>query len=297
MKKSIFIVGSGVVGQATGKGLSGKGFKVTFVDTNPAVVSELYEEGYQAFSTAHLDDLGTNIIMLSVPTYTLPPAENDGIESIRMAAASVGEWLSQTDKYCLIVVRSTVIPGTTENIIIPIIENCSGKRAGYDFGICVNPEYLRERSAEDDFNNPRIIVIGEVDCQSGDLLEEVYYWANCPIYRVSLKEAELQKFVHNLYNATKISFFNEMRLVCQQTGLDGEKAFPLVAQSAEAIWNPAYGTANLGPFGGSCLPKDTAAFLTWAKEQNMEAPILDAVIKVNKIFERQLKTISSQVLA
>ena len=295
MKRSIFIVGSGVVGQATGKVLTRKGFKVTFIDTNPAVISELCAEGYQASSIAHLDNQAASIFMLSVPTYTSQSGENDGLESILMASASVGECLSQTNEYCLIVVRSTVLPGTTEEVIIPILEKYSGKNAGRDFGVCVNPEYLRERCAEEDFNNPWVIVIGELDRKSGNLLQEVYCWVDCPIHRVSLKEAELQKFIHNLCNATKISFFNEMRLVCQRLGLDGEKVFPLVAQSAEALWNPAYGTANLGPFGGSCLPKDTAAFLSWAKEQGMETPVVDAVLKVNRALERRLQSCLSRI--
>ena len=179
--------------------------------------------------------------------------------------------------------------GTTEEVVIPILEEYSGKNAGRDFGICANPEYLRERCAEEDFSNPWIVVIGELDKRSGDLLQEVYHWVDCPIYRIPIKEAEMQKFVHNLFNANKISFFNEMRLVCQQLGLDCEKIFPLVAQSAEAIWNPLYGTRDLGPFGGSCLPKDTIAFLSWAKKRGMEIPLVDAVLKVNEALEKRLE--------
>jgi UDP-glucose 6-dehydrogenase len=134
----------------------------------------------------------------------------------------------------------------------------------------------------------RRVGIGELDKKSGDLLEEVYHWVDCPMYRLPLKEAEMQKFVHNLCNATKISFFNEMRLVCRQIGLDCEKIFPLVAQSAESIWNPIYGTRDLGPFGGKCLPKDTAAFLSWAKEQGVQTPLVNAALKVNQTLERAI---------
>lgn len=290
MEKSIFIVGSGVVGQATGKVLSRKGFKVTFIDTNPTVVSKLRAEGYQAFSATHLDNQDAGIFMLSVPTYSSQAEEDDGLESIRTASTSVGEWLSQVSEYCLVVVRSTIPPGTTEEIIMPFLEKYSGKCARRDFGVCVNPEYLRERSAEEDFANPWVIVIGELDRESGDLLQEIYYWVDCPIYRVSLKEAEIQKFVHNLCNATKISFFNEMRLVCQRIGVDYEKIFPLAAKSAEALWNPLYGTRDLGPLGGRCLPKDTVAFLLWAKEQGVETPLVDAVLKVNEAFGKATAT-------
>ena len=104
----------------------------------------------------------------------------------------------------------------------------------------------------------------------------------------------MQKFVHNIFNATKISFFNEMRLVCRQMRLDCEKIFPCVVQSAEAMWNPLYGARDLGPFGGSCLPKDTIAFLSWAKEQGMETPLVDAVLRVNQALVRHLEPASSK---
>jgi UDPglucose 6-dehydrogenase len=286
--KSIFIVGSGLVGQATGKGLVAKGFKVTFIDVRPELVSQLRQQGYEAFGVSELKKPDADIFMLSVPTYSLKPSIN-GLDFVKEAATGVGRWLSKVNKYCLVVVRSTVLPGTTEEVIIPILEGYSGKSAGRDFGICVNPDYLRERCAEEDFSNPWIVVIGELDKNSGNLLQELYYWVNCPIYRVPIKEAEIQKFIHNLCNAAKISFFNEMRLACRQLGLDCEKIFPLVAQSAEAIWNPLYGTRDLGPFGGSCLPKDTIAFLSWAKEQGMETLLVEAILRVNQALVTHLE--------
>jgi UDPglucose 6-dehydrogenase len=288
VEKSIFIVGSGLVGQATGKGLATKGFKVTLIDVRPAIVNQLRGEGYEAFEVSEVKKPDTDIFLLSPPTYSLKPGIN-GLDFVKEAATSVGRWLSKIDKYCLVVIRSTVLPGTTEGTIIPILEEYSGKGAGRDFGVCMNPEYLRERCAEEDFLNPWLVLIGELDKRSGDLLQEVYHWVNCPVYRLPIKEAEIQKFVHNLFNAAKISFFNEMRLACRQMGLDCERVFSLVTQSAEAIWNPIYGTKDLGPFGGSCLPKDTAAFLSWAKEQGIETPLVDAVLRVNQALVRRLE--------
>jgi len=293
LTKSIFIVGSGLVGQATGKGLATKGFKVTFIDVRSAIVNQLRQQGYQAFEASEVKKTDADIFMLSVPTYSLKPGIN-GLDFVKEAATSIGSWLSKTDKYCLVVIRSTVLPGTTKEVVTPILEEHSGKSAGRDFGICANPEYLRERCAEEDFLNPWLVLIGELDKRSGDLLQEVYHWVDCPVYRLPIKETEIQKFVHNLFNAAKISFFNEMRLVCRQMGLDCEKVFPRVAQSAEAIWNHSYGTRDLGPFGGSCLPKDTIAFLSWAKEQGMETPLVDAVLRVNEALERRLEPTSSK---
>jgi UDPglucose 6-dehydrogenase len=291
--KSIFIVGSGLVGQATGKGLVAKGFGVTFIDVRPAIVNQLRQQEYEAFEVAEVKKPDTDIFMLSPPTYSLKPGIN-GLDFVKEAATSVGRWLSKIDKYCLVVIRSTVLPGTTEGTIIPILEEYSGKGAGRDFGVCANPEYLRERCAEEDFLNPWLVLIGELDKRSGDLLQEVYHWVDCPVYRLPIREAEIQKFVHNIFNATKISFFNEMRLACRQVGLDCEKIFPCVVQSAEASWNHSYGTRDLGPFGGSCLPKDTTAFLSWAKEQGMETPLVDAVLRVNEALVRHLEPASSK---
>jgi UDPglucose 6-dehydrogenase len=295
MTKSIFIVGSGLVGQATGKGLVAKGFGVTFIDVRPAIVNQLRQQGYEAFEVSEVKKPDTDIFMLSPPTYSLKPGIN-GLDFVKEAATSVGRWLSKIDKYCLVVIRSTVLPGTTEGTIIPILEEYSGKGAGRDFGVCMNPEYLRERCAEEDFLNPWLVLIGELDKRSGDLLQEVYHWVNCPVYRLPIKEAEIQKFVHNLFNAAKISFFNEMRLVCQEIGIDCERVFSLVVQSAEACWNPLYGTKDLGPFGGSCLPKDTTAFLSWAKEQGIETPLVDAVLRVNQALERRLEPAPGKAL-
>lgn len=310
MRNRILIVGSVVVGQATGKVLADKGFEVTFTDTNPAVVAQLHEAGYEAFNVQELKKPGATVFMLSVPTYPLDLSEEElnstdaasagtdsllewcrnGTEYIKSASTSVGNWLSRTDEYCLVVIRSAVLPGTTDEIIIPILEKRSQKSAGRDFGICVNPEYLREHNALEDFANPWIIVIGELDKRSGDLLEETYYWADCPIHRVPVKEAEMQKFVHNLCNATKISFFNEARLICKRIGVDSERVFPLVAQSAESFWNPTYGTKDLGPFGGSCLLKDTFAFLSWAKELGVETPVLTAILEINQHISKMVKS-------
>ncbi len=311
MENRILIVGSGVVGQASGKVLADKGFEVTFTDTNPAVIGQLQDEGYQAFSNGgELENPNATVFMLSVPTYPLDLCEDelnstgtaslgtdgplewcrDGVEHIKSASTSVGKWLSRTDEYCLVVIRSAILPGTTDEIIIPILEKHSRKSVGRDFGVCVNPEYLRERSAIEDFANPWIIVIGELDKRSGDLLEELYYWVDCPIHRIPIKDAEMQKFIHNLCNANKISFFNEARLICERIGVDSEKVFPLVAQSAESFWNPIYGTKDLGPFGGNCLPKDTFAFLSWAEELGIKTPILSAILEVNRYISNVIKS-------
>ncbi len=303
----ITIVGAGVVGEATGTVLAQHGFDIVFTDVNAGVVSRLREKGHRAFETEELDKVDTDIYMLSIPTYPLDlcrdqaeaekleksmsPVEwcDVGINFTKSASATIGKWLASASRYQLVVIRSAVLPGTTEDLIIPILREQSGKRAGVDFGVCVNPEYLRERASVQDIANPWVNVIGELDQRSGGMLQQVYGWSKAPLYRVSLKEAEMQKFIHNLCNATKISFFNEMRMLCKQIGVDDGIIIPIVAKSAEALWNPEYGTRDYGPFGGKCLPKDTVAFVAWAQRSGWEARMVKAAIEVNDLYAAQLQ--------
>jgi nucleotide sugar dehydrogenase len=197
----------------------------------------------------------------------------------------LGKKLKNKKKYFVVVVRSTVLPGTTEYIVIPILEKESGKKAGVDFGVAMNPEYLREKNAEDDFQNPWIITIGSLDRKSRNFKSKIYQKFDCPIHHLSLREAETQKYVHNLFNAVKIAFFNEMRMVCDSIGISPEKIFEITVDSAEGSWNKKYGIGNFGPFDGMCLPKDTQAFLNWSKKNKLQLDVLEGAIKSNKKFE------------
>lgn len=281
MKPKVCIVGPGVVGQATGKAFIAKGVEVAFLGGNPEKTKKLREEGFEAYGRDELmdDNYDFDITMFTVPT----PTENGevNLEPMKAAARDLGKRIKNLDKYHVVVVKSTVPPGTTEEIVIPLVEEYSGKKLGRDFGACMNPEYLREETALEDTINTWLVVIGEHDKKSGDLLESAYLGFDCPLYRVSIKEAEMQKYVHNLYNAAKISFFNEMREIAVHLGADAELMFKLVALSAEGMWNSKYGTRNKGPFSGACLPKDTKGFHTWAKKRGLNPTLLEAVIKVN----------------
>lgn len=284
----ITIVGSGVVGQATGEGFISKGYAVTFVDVKEDVVNQLRRQGFGALSPSELNLVDQDVVFVSVCTPTVNG--NVVLDHLTDACKTIGKALKsaiekQPEKYRVVAVRSTVIPGTLESVVIPTLEQNSGKKAGQDFGVAINPEYLREKQAGRDFSNPWIVVIGTEDDATWKILEGLYSPFGCPIYRLSAKEAEFQKYAHNLFNATKISFFNEMRLVAGAIGLDPSEIFGLVAQSAEGMWHPAYGIRNLGPFGGSCLPKDTAAFFTFGKEVKVQTPLLAAVIEVNEMLK------------
>jgi len=282
------VIGSGVVGQATGKGFIAKGHEVVFCDINPEILAELKKQGYKTCLPEMLEK-EENIEAFFLPVSTPTIDGRIKLDFLKSAVANLGGGaLKQNNDYCIVVIRSTVPPHTTEGILIPLLEEYSGKRAGKDFGVCMNPEYLREDSSEEDFKNPWIIVIGEMDSRSGEKLAEIYRPYNCPVVHVSIREAEMQKYVHNLFNACKISFFNEMRMICKAVNVDADRVFELVARSAEASWNPKYGIRDFGPYGGSCLPKDTTAFLSWAKDKlGKKCLLLKATIKVNEIVKEK----------
>lgn len=282
----VCVIGPGVVGQATGKVLSEKGHQVVFWGRGQGKISRLCKEGFKAYTLAQMQEMpyDHDITILTVPTPTV--AGKIDLSFLDSVAVELGKRLRNINKYHVVIVKSTVPPGTTERIV-KIVESYSGRKAGRDFGASMNPEFLREKSAYQDFLESRLVVIGELDKKSGDVVSRLYKNFDCPIVRVSLKEAEMQKYVHNLFNATKITFFNEMRSVCQKIGVDAERIFPAVAQSAEGMWNPRYGIRNLGPFDGMCLPKDMQAFLDWARNLKLNVPLLESVLVANESFTRK----------
>ncbi|MFZ2187991.1 MAG: nucleotide sugar dehydrogenase [Candidatus Moraniibacteriota bacterium] len=280
-KKKIAAIGSGFVGKAAGKGFLATGHDVTFVDINTILIEALNKDGLTACNIGSDCSHDRDIYIVSV----LTPTINDHLDFrfIDSALASLGQVLKDSTNWPIIVIRSTVPPGTVETRFVPIIEKYSGKKVEKDFGIAMNPEFLREISAEEDFMHPWIIVIGSNNAKVAQVLDELYQPFGAPIVHMSIKEAEMMKYVHNIYNATKISFFNEMRLVAESIGVDADKIFRTVVDSAEASWNKQYGIRNFGPFDGSCLPKDTLAFLNWSSEKaKKKMRLLHAVIQVNE---------------
>jgi UDPglucose 6-dehydrogenase len=276
----ILIVGSGVVGQATGKGFARHGHAVSYVDINPQTIAQLRAEGLVATLPTEADWSAADVVMLAVPTPTV-----DGkvvLDFIETAALDIGRGLAQTERFVVVVVRSTVPPTTTEQRITPILEQASGKRARVDFGVAMNPEFLRQVSAAQDFARPWITVLGASDRRAAEQLDRLYAPFGALIVRCTPTEAEMIKYVNNVYNAVKISYFNEVHAICQQLGIDSNLVGATVARSAESMWNPLYGTRGGVPYGGACLPKDTAAFMTFVREQNCPHLMLEATIAVNQ---------------
>jgi len=287
----ILIVGSGVVGQATGKGFAKKGHSISYVDVNLKTITKLREAGLNAGTIADVDWATIDIVMLTVSTPTVQ--ESIVLDYIEAAANDVGRGLATTERFITVVVRSTLPPTSTEQRILPILERASGKRAGRDFGIAMNPEFLRQVSSEQDFARPWITVLGCYDQQTFDMLKRLYTPFGSLIVQCTPTEAELIKYVNNVYNAVKISYFNEVHAICERLGADSNLIGATVARSSESMWNPLYGTRGGVPFGGACLPKDTAAFMEFARKLGMEHLMLEATIEVNKSLEQKVAAVTS----
>jgi UDPglucose 6-dehydrogenase len=287
----ILIVGSGVVGQATGKGFARKGHDVRYVDINPQTVAKLQADGLAATLPEEVDWSSVDIVMLTVST----PSARDGIvlDYIEAAAHDVGRGLATTGNYVTVVVRSTVPPTTTEEVITPILERASGKQAGRGFGVAMNPEFLRQVSSEQDFARPWITVLGCLDRRTAERLDRLYQPFGALIVHCTPTEAEMIKYVNNIYNAVKISYFNEVYAICRDLGIDGHLVGAAVARSAESMWNPLYGTRGGVPYGGACLPKDTAAFMAFVREHGWEHLMLEAAIETNQRLQQWVAPVAS----
>jgi len=270
------IVGSGVVGEATGTVLCKNGNSVVFYDVDRKRLEILKGKGLHVADSIDEAVVDSTVIFICVPT----PTVNSSIDLsyVEEATVNIGKALSHTDSYKVVVVRSTVVPTTTRCRVVPLLQKHSGLVPGSDFGVCMNPEFLRDNSALEDSLNPSRIVIGELDKRSGDLLEQMYLSFKAPIIRMDLDTAEMVKYASNLFLATKISFFNEIQMICAKLGLDANvvgKAVSLDPRIGE------YGVYGGRPFEGKCLPKDLIAFRGFVRALNVNPKLLDAVSSVN----------------
>lgn len=279
------IVGSGVVGQATGRGLHAKGHDVTFVDINAEVLHPLRRDGYNV-STSLVEEQEATLISVPTPTRR-GRIITDYIES---ASKSVGRFLSGNE-YQVVVVRSTVPPGTVEDVVLPILEDTSGLTAGRDFGVCMNPEFLIADTANEDFLNAKSFIVGEYDIKSGDVMEEMFRPWNVPVVRMPIKAAELVKYTSNVFGALKITYFNIIGKVAEGLGMDVEGLVETVADHSHVFLNPRYGIYPGQPYGGACFPKDTMAFIEYLRSNGTSeyAPLFEAMHKINHHIADELR--------
>ncbi len=292
----ISVVGSGYVGLCTAVGLAMKGHDVTCIDTDRQKVEKInsgrapfYEAGVEenlrkCISRKRIKASGdfsliknTDVTFICVGT----PSRSDGnidLKYIKSSSMAVGKAI-RGKRYHLVVVKSTVVPGTTEGVVTPIIEKNSMKRVG-SFGICMNPEFLKEGFALKDFLEPDRIVIGEYDKKSGDILESIYSDFNAPILRTGIKSAELIKYAANAFLASKISLMNEIGNICKKLGIDAYEVARGIGYD-KRVGN-LFLNAGAG-FGGSCFSKDMMALIDKSQRLGYEPAILKEVLNLNRM--------------
>jgi GDP-mannose 6-dehydrogenase len=233
---------------------------------------------------------GTDVSIVCVGTPSQPNGNLD-LRYIRRICEQIGESLKSKEARHTVVIRSTILPGTMRKIIIPILEESSGKKAGVDFGVSNNPEFLREGSAVKDFRSPPKTVIGELDKKSGDLLADLYKNLDAPLIRTDVETAEMIKYVDNCWHALKIGFANEIGALSKSLGIDAHAVMDIFCQDRKLNISTAYLSPGFA-FGGSCLPKDLRALAYEAKTLDLELPILTSILPSNEIHvTRGLKMI------
>ena len=219
-----------------------------------------------------------SLICVGTPSISNGSLRFDYVESV---CREIGTALAKRTEYHVVTVRSTVLPNTVEGRLIPILEQASGKRAGKDFGVCMNPEFLREGTAIADYDNPSQIVIGELDERSGDMVQAVYERIEAPMVRASIRTAEMVKYVNNAFHALKVVFANEIGNLCKAHDIDGQKVMEIFCQDRQLNISANYLRPGFA-FGGSCLPKDLRALVYNAKERNVDVPVLSSMLQSNE---------------
>jgi len=217
------------------------------------------------------------------------PSQANGnldLRYIRRICEQIGAALKEKAARHTVVIRSTVLPGTMREMVIPALEEFSHKQAGVDFGVCHNPEFLREGSAVKDFREPPKTVIGELDERSGGVLEKLYQKLDAPLVRTSLEVAEMVKYVDNCWHALKIGFANEIGNISKVLGIDAHEVMNIFCRDRKLNISPAYLLPGFA-FGGSCLPKDLRALIYKARSNDLQLPILASILPSNEMQVRR----------
>lgn len=299
MKVSVF--GLGYVGTVSAGCFANDGHTVTAVDPigtkvdiinsgqSPIIEAEIGEivtrtvkEGRLRATVDHLQAVReTDVSFVCVGT----PSQSNGnldLKYIRRICEQIGQALKNKPTRHVVVIRSTILPGTMRTIVLPLLSESSGKKPGIEFGVCHNPEFLREGSAVKDFNSPPKTVIGEIDRESGETVVELYKKLDAPLIRTDLETAEMVKYVDNSWHALKIGFANEIGNLCKSFSIDAHEVMKIFCQDRKLNISPAYLLPGFA-FGGSCLPKDLRALAYKAKTHDLNLPIMTSILPSNEL--------------
>jgi len=309
MKLSVF--GLGYVGCVSAACFSRVGHEAIGVDSNPLKV-EVINAGRSPIVEPGVEDLivaavkaqrlrattdvasaiaGSDLSLVCVGT----PSNHNGsldLRHIKRVCQEIGAALEVKRGYHIVAIRSTMLPGTVADTVIPALEVYSGKRAGRDFGVAINPEFLREGSSIYDFDNPPFTLIGADDEDAAAPLAKLYAHLSAPVLKVGVKDAEMVKYACNSFHALKVTFANEIGMICKSLGVDSYRVMEVFCRDTKLNLSPYYLKPGFA-FGGSCLPKDLRALTHRAKEEDVSVPMLDSILVSN---QRQIERAVEMVL-
>jgi GDP-mannose 6-dehydrogenase len=305
----VTVIGLGYVGAVTAACLARLGRSVIGVDSDPVKteavahgrspvaepgLDELLSEGVQA-GKVRIAEIGAavaeaDVIMIAVGT---PSASSGALDlsAVMRVSEQIGAALPHDGRFRTVVVRSTVLPGTTEERVGTCLESGSGMVAGHDFGLAMNPEFLREGSSIRDFGEAARTVIGANDARSAERTAAIYEGLSIPVEHVSIRTAEMVKYTDNAFHAMKIAFANEIASVAHRLGVDGREAMRVLSTDQRLNISSAYLRPGYA-FGGSCLPKDLRALTDLARRMDLDLPLLNAALQSNAAhFERGVRLV------
>lgn len=304
------VFGLGYVGAVSAACFAARGHTVVGVDVNPEKVA-MINEGRSPILEADIGDLIASVVSdgrlrattdaaaavaesaVGIVCVGTPSARGGGLDTtyLERVAADIGEALRDRDGDYTVVVRSTVVPGTSDRVIIPTLEKASGRVVGEGFGYAVNPEFLREASSVADFHDPPKTVIGEADRRSGDQVAALYEGLPGPVFRVAIGIAEMTKYADNTFHALKVAFANEIGTIADALDLDSHEVMEIFKADRKLNISPAYLTPGFA-FGGSCLPKDIRAITHTARHLDVPLPLIESILPSNdSVIDRTFDTI------
>lgn len=302
---AISVFGLGYVGCVSAACFASRGHAVIGVDANPQK-TEFLSQGKAPVVEERIGELTAEVVAsgkltvsndprqavldtdISIVCVGTPSAPGGSLSTsyLERVSEEIGAALATKADWHVVAYRSTMVPGTCEGILIPILERTSGKRAGIDFGVCVNPEFLREGTSVRDFEDPPKTVVGESDERSGAQIIGLYEGLGGPRFQVPISVAEMTKYVDNSFHALKVTFGNEIGAVCQRLGLDSHAVMDIFLADTKLNISPAYLRPGFA-FGGSCLPKDVRALTHTARRNDLELPVLANVLASNEMQMRR----------
>jgi nucleotide sugar dehydrogenase len=279
-KPAIGIIGAGVVGAATGKGFHKLGHDVSFYDISKQTMSSLENQGYCVGQ--NIGEIVSNNDISFVCVNTPSKDGRQDLSQVTSVLIEMSRAIDAAERNHLIVFRSTMLPGTMRKNVISYLDSHCRKKRGRDYNVCYNPEFLRQETAANDFLNPDRVVIGEDLDRSSFVLEQIYRNLTDQIIITSFEAAEMIKYTSNCFLALKISFFNEVWMMCKKLRIN-DKDVSLGVSLDKRIGE--YGTKMGLPFGGNCLPKDTEAMVSFAEKLGIRQDLLKVILEINKELE------------